>query len=135
MSRQPGKIDVTLQVHNEVEARELNEAWEEIVTGKKLVRTEALEQDVEAVMERARSALQTIETRFASTRRPARPAASCAFSPAFTTGAIFRSTLRTSGPSTPSSQTPVSTTSTTTGWESARCIITSPAAIANCTSG
>jgi hypothetical protein len=55
------KISVTLQVTNEVEARELNEAWEEIVTGKKLVRTEALEHGVDAVMERARTALQTIE--------------------------------------------------------------------------
>lgn len=56
------KISVTLQVHNDVEARELNEAWQEIVTGKKLARTEALEHGTEAVMERARTALQTIET-------------------------------------------------------------------------
>jgi len=58
----PKKIEVTLQVTNEVEARELREAWEEIVTGKKLTRTEALELGVEAVMERARPALETIET-------------------------------------------------------------------------
>jgi len=38
------------------------EAWEEIIAGKKLARTEALEHGVEAVMERARTALQTIET-------------------------------------------------------------------------
>ena len=56
------KIAVTLQVHNEVEARELHAAWEEIVSGKKLARTEALEHGVEAVMERARTALQIIET-------------------------------------------------------------------------
>ena len=56
------KISVTLQVTNEVEARELNEAWQEIVTGKKLARAEALEHGVEAVMERARPALETIET-------------------------------------------------------------------------
>jgi hypothetical protein len=58
----PKKIEVTLQVTNEVEARELREAWEEIVTRKKLARTEALEHGVEAVMERARGALETIET-------------------------------------------------------------------------
>lgn len=56
------KFSVTLQVTNEVEARELREAWEEIVSGKKLVRTEALEHGVEDVMERARGALKTIET-------------------------------------------------------------------------
>lgn len=55
------KLSVTLQVHNEVEARELREAWEEIVTGKKLARTEALEHGVEAIMERARGALEVIE--------------------------------------------------------------------------
>jgi hypothetical protein len=54
-------IKVTLQVTNEVEARELHEAWEEIVTGKKLVRTGALEHGVEAVMERARASLEIIE--------------------------------------------------------------------------
>jgi len=57
----PKKISVTPQVTNEVEARGLNEAWQEIVTGKKLARTEALEHDTEAVMERARGALATIE--------------------------------------------------------------------------
>ncbi|EQD48592.1 hypothetical protein B1A_06060 [mine drainage metagenome] len=56
------KISVTLQVHNEVEARELHEAWEEIVTGKKLTRMAALEHGVEAIMERARGALETLET-------------------------------------------------------------------------
>ena len=56
------KISVTLQVTNEVEARELHEAWEEIVSGKTLTRTAALEHGTEAVMERARTALHTIET-------------------------------------------------------------------------
>ena len=55
------KVSVTLQVTNEVEARELNEAWQEIVTHKKLARTEALEHSTEAVMERARGALEVIE--------------------------------------------------------------------------
>jgi hypothetical protein len=58
----PKKISVTLQVTNEVEARELNEAWQEIVTGKKLSRTEAHEHGMEAVMEGARGALERIET-------------------------------------------------------------------------
>lgn len=56
------KSSVTLQVTNEVEARELHESWEEIVTGRKLARTEALEHGVEAVMERARTTLRMIET-------------------------------------------------------------------------
>ncbi|MGH8227249.1 MAG: DUF7673 family protein [Steroidobacteraceae bacterium] len=58
----PKKIEVTLQVANEVQVRELDKAWEEIVTGKKLARTEALEHGVETVMEGARGALETIET-------------------------------------------------------------------------
>jgi len=56
------KTAVTLQVTNEAEARELREAWQEIVAGKKLARTEALEHAVEAVMERAQAALEIIET-------------------------------------------------------------------------
>jgi hypothetical protein len=56
------KISVTFEVYNDAEARELNDAWEEIVTGKKLARTEALEHGTESIMERAREALQIIET-------------------------------------------------------------------------
>jgi phage terminase Nu1 subunit (DNA packaging protein) len=56
------KIAVTLEVANDVQARELSEAWQEIVSGQKLARTAALEQGVEAVMERARPALEIIET-------------------------------------------------------------------------
>jgi hypothetical protein len=58
----PKKITVTLEVTNDAEARELNEAWEEIILRKKLARTEALEHGVEAIMERARPALEVIET-------------------------------------------------------------------------
>jgi hypothetical protein len=58
----PKRITITLEVTNDAEARELNDAWEEIVTGKKLARTETLEHGVESIMERARVALQTIET-------------------------------------------------------------------------
>jgi hypothetical protein len=57
----PSKIEVTLQVSNEVQARELDAAWREIISGKKLPRTQALEEDVEALMERARDALEIIE--------------------------------------------------------------------------
>lgn len=56
------KFAVTLEVANDAQARELHEAWHEIVTGQKLVRTEALEHGTEAVMERARPALEIIET-------------------------------------------------------------------------
>ena len=58
----PKRITITLEVTNDAEARELNSAWQEIVTGKKLARTETLEHGVESIMERARVALQTIET-------------------------------------------------------------------------
>ena len=58
----PDKITVTLQVANEIEARELRDAWEEIVTGKRLVRANELEHGIEGVMERARAALETLES-------------------------------------------------------------------------
>jgi len=35
---QPKKIAVTLEVANQAQARELNEAWQEIITGEKLER-------------------------------------------------------------------------------------------------
>jgi hypothetical protein len=57
----PKKI-VTLEVHSDLEARELQLAWEEIVTGKKLVHAAVLEHAQEAIMERARVALERIET-------------------------------------------------------------------------
>ena len=57
----PGKIEVTLQVGNEVQARELEAAWREIVTGETLPRSETLESDLEAIQERARTGLQVIE--------------------------------------------------------------------------
>jgi hypothetical protein len=56
------KIAVTLEVANQAQAQELNEAWQEIVGGQKLERAEALEHGTEAVMERARPALEIIET-------------------------------------------------------------------------
>ena len=56
------KIAVTLEVANHVQAQELNDAWAEIVSGQKLERIDALDHGVEAVMERARPALEIIET-------------------------------------------------------------------------
>jgi len=58
----PEKIEVTLQVLNQVQAQELRDAWHEIVTGRKLARAEAIDHGTEAIMERARTALQIIET-------------------------------------------------------------------------
>jgi hypothetical protein len=58
---QPKKIAVTLEVTSDAEARDLQEAWIEIVSGEKLSRAEALEHATEAVMERARPALEIIE--------------------------------------------------------------------------
>lgn len=58
----PKKMTVTLEVTNDAEAQELETAWQEIVTRKKLARIEALEHGLEAIMERARPALEIIET-------------------------------------------------------------------------
>jgi hypothetical protein len=58
----PKKIAVTLEVANDAQAMELNDAWQEIVSGQKPERTAALEHGVDAVMERARPALEIIET-------------------------------------------------------------------------
>lgn len=58
----PEKIEVTLQVTTPVQAQELRQAWQEIVTGRKVEHAEAIDRGVEGIMERARTALQTIET-------------------------------------------------------------------------
>ncbi|MGH8258773.1 MAG: DUF7673 family protein [Steroidobacteraceae bacterium] len=58
----PKKIELRFTVSNEAQARELDAAWREIVAGQRLPRMEALDHDVEAIMERARGALQRIET-------------------------------------------------------------------------
>jgi hypothetical protein len=58
----PKKIAITLEVANDAQAMELNEAWQEIVSGQKLERAQALEHGTEAIMERARPALEIIET-------------------------------------------------------------------------
>ena len=56
------KIEITLQVTNEVEAQERRDAWLEIVGGRKLTHAAAIDHGTEAIMERAQIALQTIET-------------------------------------------------------------------------
>jgi len=58
----PQNIELTLQVNNSVQAEELQAAWREIVSGQKLIHAEALEHRLEAVMERARPAIQLIES-------------------------------------------------------------------------
>lgn len=55
------KIDLTLQVANEIQAQELRQAWQEILTGK-LERLQAIDHGTDAIMDRARVSLQTIET-------------------------------------------------------------------------
>jgi hypothetical protein len=54
-SRKPTRaqnIEATLQVANQVQADELRAAWHEIVSGQKLTHAEALEEGLEAIMER-----------------------------------------------------------------------------------
>jgi hypothetical protein len=58
----PRKIELTLEVSNEAQAREVDAAWREIISGEKLPRTATLEHDEGAIVERARSALAVIET-------------------------------------------------------------------------
>jgi hypothetical protein len=55
------RIKMTLEVGNKVQADELRARWREIVSGQKLAHAEALELGVEAIMERARAALEIIE--------------------------------------------------------------------------
>lgn len=55
------KVELRLTVHNQAQARELEAAWREIVTGRKLPRIETIETDTDAIIERARVALELIE--------------------------------------------------------------------------
>ena len=56
------QISVKMTVRDEAEARELDMAWREIISGERLARTEALEHDIQSIMDRAQEALVTIET-------------------------------------------------------------------------
>lgn len=62
MTNKPHTIGVNFEVHNQAQASALREAWTEILAGRRRARTDALDHGVDAVMERARIALQTIET-------------------------------------------------------------------------
>ena len=55
------KITLTLQVLDELQARELRLSWHEIVTGERLARSAALERDEIRVTARALDALKIIE--------------------------------------------------------------------------
>ncbi len=55
------KIEITLQVANEVQAQELRRAWHEIAAGK-VERLRAIDHGTDAIMERVRNSLKTIET-------------------------------------------------------------------------
>ena len=53
---------VTFTVATETQARELEAAWQKITAGKAMPHAEVLEESVDAIMERARPALERIET-------------------------------------------------------------------------
>ncbi len=59
---EPPQISVKMTVRDEAQARELDTAWREIISGERLARTEALEHDIQSIMDRAQEALLTIET-------------------------------------------------------------------------
>lgn len=62
MAPEPKAIQFTCTLSNAAQARELDVAWREIVYGRTLPRTVALEHDIDGIMKRARIALETIET-------------------------------------------------------------------------
>jgi hypothetical protein len=51
-----------MTVRDQAQARELDMAWREIISGERLARTEVLENDTQAIMDQAQEALQIIET-------------------------------------------------------------------------
>jgi hypothetical protein len=51
-----------MTVRDQAQARELDMAWREIISGARLARTEALGHDIQSIMDRAQEALLTIET-------------------------------------------------------------------------
>jgi hypothetical protein len=59
---EPAQISLKMTVRNQAQARELDMAWREIISGERLARTEVLENDTQAIMDRAQEALQIIET-------------------------------------------------------------------------
>jgi hypothetical protein len=59
---EPSQISVKMTVRDQAQARELDMAWREIISGERLARTEVLENDIQSIMDRAQDALQIIET-------------------------------------------------------------------------
>jgi hypothetical protein len=56
------QLSVTMTVRNAAQARELDMAWREIISGERLARSEELEHDIQSIMDRAQEALVAIET-------------------------------------------------------------------------
>ena len=59
---EPAQISLKMTVRNQAQARELDMAWREVISGERLARTEALENDTQSIMDRAQEALLIIET-------------------------------------------------------------------------
>ena len=59
---EPSQISLKMTVRDQAQARELDMAWREIISGERLARTEVLENDIQLIMDRAKEALQIIET-------------------------------------------------------------------------
>jgi hypothetical protein len=59
---EPSQISLKMTVRDQAQARELDMAWREIISGERLVRTEVLEHDIQSIMDRAQEALLVIET-------------------------------------------------------------------------
>ena len=62
MPSEPPQISLKMTVRDEAQARELDIAWREIISGERLARSEVLENDIQSIMDRAQEALQIIET-------------------------------------------------------------------------
>jgi hypothetical protein len=59
---EPSQISLKMTVRDQAQARELDMAWREIISGERLARSEVLENDIQLIMDRAQEALQIIET-------------------------------------------------------------------------
>jgi hypothetical protein len=70
----PKKIAVTLEVANQVQAAELNAAWQEIVAGQR-TRLNTAAEDVNEIMERARAGSHRERRRSGSRKHLARSTA------------------------------------------------------------
>ena len=62
MPSESRQISVKMTVRDQAQARELDMAWREIISGERLARPEALEHHIQSIMDRAQEALQIIET-------------------------------------------------------------------------